>query len=130
MFLPRPVIASLFALVLSSSTYAACGSATEVCEPTVDDARIKIEQILGTAYLTAPKIISLEKLDGRSVQTQNRKIYEMRIFAAMTYAGEKLECRIKLCPQLSNYLVEIDERSKKATMAGWLFFESTDRGWR
>ena len=126
----RLTICSLLALALSSPVHAACGSGIGSCEPSVDDARAKIEQLLGTAYVTPPKIVSLEKLDGRGVETQSRKIYEMRVYAVTTYTGDKLQCRINLCPQLRNYLVEVDEAAKKATIAGWLFFESTDRGWR
>jgi len=129
-FFQRLTVCSLLALVFSSPVYAACGPGDESCEPSIDDARAKIEQLLSATYVTPPRIVSIEKLDGRNVDTQSRKIYEMRIFAVMNYTGEKLLCRINLCPQLSNYLVEVNESAKRATIAGWLFFERVDRGWR
>jgi hypothetical protein len=129
-FFQRLTICSLLALALSFPVHAACGPGIENCEPSIEDARAKVEQLLRTAYVTPPKIDSLEKLDGRHVETHSRKIYEMRIFAVTTYDGDKLQCRINLCPQLSNYLVEVDQAAKKATIAGWLFFEATDGGWR
>ena len=121
------LVISLLALAFSSPVHAACN---ENCEPSIDDARTKIEQLLATAYTMPPKIVSVEKLDGRSLETQSRKIYEMRIFAVTTYIGDKLQCRINLCPQLSNYLVEVDQVAKRATIAGWIFFEQANGSWR
>jgi hypothetical protein len=116
-------------LVLSSPGHAVCGPGNESCEPSVDEARTKIERLLNSAWLTPHSIVSLEKLDGRSFETLGRKIYEMRFFVVLTYSGDKLRCR-NLCPELHNYSVEIDEAAKKATVAGWLFFEQTEREWR
>jgi len=129
--LQRPaIVVSLLAFAFSCPVHAACGPGIENCEPSLGDARKKVEQLLSAAYLTPPKIVSFEKLDGRILQTQSRKLYEMRIFAETTYTGDKLQCRINLCPQLSNYLVEVDQAAKKATIAGWLFFEQADARWR
>lgn len=33
-------------------------------------------------------------------------------------------------PELHNYLVEVDAAAKKATIAGWLFFEQGPDSWR
>ena len=127
----RPaIVLGLLSLALAPSARATCAG-IESCEPSLDDARAKIEQLLGAAYVTPPRIVSLERFEGRSVETtQGRKTYEMRIFAVMSYAGGKLQCRINLCPQLGNHLVQVNEAAKKATIAGWLFFEPTDQGWR
>jgi len=124
------IVISFTALALSSSGHAACGPGNESCEPSGDEARAKIERLLDSAYLTPHSIVSLEKLDGRSVETQDRKLYEMRFFAVMNYSGDKLRCRTEYCPELLNYSVEIDETKKKATIAGWLFFEKAEQGWR
>ena len=124
------IIISFLTLVLSSPGHAVCGSGNENCEPSVDEARAKIERLLNVAWLTPHSIVSLEKLDGRGLETQGRKIYEMRFFAVLNYSGDKLRCRKSRCPELHNYSVEIDEAAKKATIAGWLFFEQTDGEWR
>ncbi|HEY6024594.1 MAG TPA: hypothetical protein VIV34_10515 [Pseudolabrys sp.] len=92
--------------------------------------RAKIEQLLDSAFLTPHAVISVQKLDGRGVEAQGRKKYEMRFVAVLSYSGDKLRCRTDLCPELHNHLLEIDETTKKATIAGWLFFEQSDRGWR
>jgi hypothetical protein len=42
----------------------------------------------------------------------------MRFSAVLNYSGDKLRCRKNLCPELHNYLVEVDEAGKKATIAG------------
>ncbi|MGA9081557.1 MAG: hypothetical protein WCF66_10080 [Pseudolabrys sp.] len=110
--------------------HATCGPGYESCEPSVDEARAKIEGLLNSAFLTPYSIVSLDKFDGRSVKTQDREIYEMRFSAVLNYSGDKLRCRKNLCPELHNYLVEVDEVGKKATVAGWLFFERAERGWR
>jgi hypothetical protein len=124
------IIISLITLVLSSPGRAVCGPGNEGCEPSVDEARAKIERLLNSAWLTPHSIVSLEKLDGRGFETEGRKIYEMRVFAVLNYSGDKLRCRQNLCPELHNYSVEIDEVAKKATIAGWLFFEQAEREWR
>jgi hypothetical protein len=117
-------------LALSSPGHATCGPGDESCEPSVDEARTKIEGLLNSAFLTPYSIVSWDKFDGRSVETQDRKIYEMRFLAVLNYSGDKLRCRKSLCPELHNYLVEVDEAEKKATIAGWLFFERAEQGWR
>jgi len=96
----------------------------------MDEARAKIERLLNSAYLTPYTINSFETLDGRRIETQDRKIYEMRFFVTLNYSGDKLRCRLNLCPELHNYSVEIDQAAKKATIAGWLFFEQAESGWR
>src|SRR5262249_10353072 len=123
-------IISFITLALSSPGHAVCGPGNENCEPSQDDVRVKVEQLFNSAFLTPYSIVSLEKFDGHGVETQGRKIYEMRFFAVLNYSGDKLRCQKKLCPELHNYLVEIDEAAKKATIAGWLFFEQTEQTWR
>ena len=123
------IIISFITLALSSAGHTVCSSG-ESCGPSVDEARAKIERLLDSALLTPHSIVSLDKLDGRSVETQGRKIYEMRVSAVLNYSGDKLRCRMSLCPEFHNYLVEVDEAAKKATIAGWLFFEQAERGWR
>jgi len=117
-------------LVLSSAGHAACGPGTEGCEPAIDEARAKLERLFGSAYLTPHTLVSLEKRDGRSLETRGRRMYEMRFVAALNYSGDRLRCRKHLCPELHNYLVEVDAAAKKATIAGWLFFEQGPDGWR
>jgi hypothetical protein len=129
-FWQSAIIISFLTLVLSSPGHAVCGPGNESCEPSADEARAKIEQLLNLAWLTPHSVVSLEKLDGRGFETGGRKIYEMRFFAVLNYSGDKLRCRKSLCPELHNYSVEIDEAAKKATIAGWLFFEQAERGWR
>ena len=124
------IIISFITLVLSFPGHAVCGPGNESCEPSADEVRAKIEQLLNSAWLTSHSIVSLEKFNGRSLETGGRKIYEMRFFAALNYSGDKLRCRKSRCPELHNYSVEIDEAAKKATIAGWLFFEQTEREWR
>jgi hypothetical protein len=126
----RLAIVSFIALALPSLGHATCGPGYDSCEPSVDEARAKIEGLLSLAFLTPYSIVSLDKFDGRSVKTQDREVYEMRFSAVLNYSGDKLRCRKNLCPELHNYLVEVDEAGKKATVAGWLFFERAERGWR
>ena len=85
----------------------------------------EVEQLLNSASLPPYSLSGLEKLDGRSFETQGQKKYEMRILAVVTYSGDALQCRIKLCRELHNYLVEIDK-----TTTGRLFFEQEGTGWR
>ncbi len=129
-FLRSAIIISVIMLALSSPGHAVCGPGHESCEPSADEMRAKIEQLLNSAFLTPHTTVSWQKLDGRSVETQGRKKYEIRISAVLTYSGDRLRCRMDLCPELHNYLVEIDEAAKKATVSGWLFFEQAERGWR
>jgi hypothetical protein len=124
------IVISFVMLTLSSPLHAVCGPASESCEPSEDEARARIERLLDSAYLTPHSIVSLEKLDGRSIETQDRKIYEMRFFAVMNYSGDRLHCRTRFCPELLNYSVEVNEAKKKATIAGWLIFEKAGQGWR
>jgi len=41
--------------------------------------------------------------------------------AVVTYSGDTLQCRIKLCPELHNYLVEIDKTAKQAKIVAGSF---------
>jgi hypothetical protein len=124
------IIISLVTLALSSPNHAACGPAYESCEPTANEIQAKAEQLLNSAYLTPYSLVSLNKFDGRSFEIEGRKTYEIRILAVLNYSGDKLLCRINSCPELHNYVVRIDETAKKATVAGWLFFEQAGQGWR
>ena len=117
-------------LTLSSPGRGACGPGLVSCEPSAEDARAKIERLLDSAFATPHSIVSLEKLDGRRVETPDRKVYELRFWAVVSYSDDQLLCRMKHCPELHNYLVEIDKTAKKATIAGWLFFEPAEQGWR
>lgn len=121
--------AILVTLSLATPGHGACGSGDGSCEPALENARQKMSQLLDSAFLSPHLLTSFEKLDGRSLETRERKVYEMRVLAVLSYSGDRLRCRIRLCPQLHNYLVEIDDRSKTAKVAGWLFFERTAKGW-
>jgi hypothetical protein len=124
------IIFILVTLALSSPAHAVCGPGHESCEPSAGEARAKVEQLLNSAFLTPYSIVRLDNLDARGVETQGHKIYEMRFLAVLNYSDDKLRCRKSLCPELQNYLVEVDRVEKKATVAGWLFFEQTEQGWR
>jgi len=124
------IIINFMTLVFSSPGHAGCNPGYESCEPSAHEVRAKIEQLFNAAFLTPHSIVSLEKLDSRHAETHGRKIFEMRFLAVINYSGDKLICRIALCPDMHNYLVETDEAAKKATIAGWLFFEQAERGWR
>jgi hypothetical protein len=128
-FLRSAIVISFMTLALSSPGHAVCGPG-DSCEPSADEVRAKIERLLNSAFLTPYSLVSLDKLDGRSVETNGRKMYEMRISAVLNYSDDKLRCRVNLCPELHNYLVEVDQAARKATIAGWLFFEQAERGWR
>ena len=117
------IIIGFMTWTLSSAGHAACGPGYESCEPSVDEARAKIERLLSSAFLTPYAIVSWDKLDGRSVETQGRKIYEMRFSVVLNYSGDRLVCRKKLCPELHNHTLKVDVAAKKATVAGWLFFD-------
>jgi len=123
-------IVSFITFALSSPGHAVCSPGNESCEPSQDDVRAKVEQLFNSAFLTPYSIVSLEKFDGHGIETQGRKIYGMRFFAVLNYSGDKLRCQKSLCPELHNYSVEIDAAAKKVTIAGWLFFEQTERAWR
>lgn len=127
----RTVIAAiLMTLALTPGARAACGPGANPCEPSSDDARQKVQQLLDAAYQTPHTITSFEKLEGRSVETNAGSVYEMRVFVVMNYSNDLLRCRVRLCPELHNYLVEVDKRTRTATVAGWLFFKRTAQGWR
>jgi hypothetical protein len=123
----RAIALAVFAVALASSARAAC---TGNCEPTVDAAKETIEETLKSAFLSPFTLVSFEKVEGHAVDTKGRRIYQMRIRAVLNYAGIRLRCRRKLCPELHHYVVQIDAASKKATILGWLFFEQDDvQGW-
>ncbi|HEY7230971.1 MAG TPA: hypothetical protein VH558_11425, partial [Pseudolabrys sp.] len=84
---------------------------------------------LKSAFLSPFTLVSFEKVEGHAVDTKGRRIYQMRIRAVLNYAGIRLRCRRKLCPELHHYVVQIDAASKKATVLGWLFFEQDSQGW-
>ena len=127
----RPALAIAFMmLAISSPGQAACGPGNGGCEPSSDEMRAKIAQLLDAALLTPHAIVSVEKRDAREIETQGRKKYEMRFSVVLSYSGDRLRCRNNLCPELHNYLLEIDAAGKKATVSGWLFFEQVDGGWR
>jgi hypothetical protein len=117
-------------LAISSPGQAACGPGNGGCVPSADETRVKIARLLDSALLTPHAIVAVEKHDGREIETQGRKKYEMRFSVVLSYSGDRLRCRVNLCPELHNYLLEIDEAAKKATVSGWLFFEQAGDGWR
>ena len=115
------------ALVLVSPTHAACRGN---CEPNVEVARAAMQQIFKQTFLSPYTLVSFERLDGRSGERYGGAFYEMRIRAVLHYDGVRLRCRRPSCPELHHYLLEDDARSKKATVAGWLFLEQDGDGWK
>ena len=126
----RVAVAVVASVMVASLAHAACGPADKACEPAIDDARAKIERLLDSAFLPPYAVVSLEKLDGRSIETPEKKLYEMRFRAVLNYSGDRLVCRQRLCPELHNYLLDVDAAAKKAIVAGWLFLEWKEQGWR
>ena len=124
------LLIALMMLTNSSPGRAACGAGNDSCGPSADETRVKIARLLDSAFQTPHTIVAVEKRDGRDIETQGRKKFEMRFSVVLSYSGDKLRCRVNLCPELHNYLLEIDEAAKKATISGWLFFEQADGGWR
>ena len=124
------IAATLIMLAFSPAARADCGQGANPCEPSLDDARQKVQRLLDAAYVTPHTITSFEKLEGRNVEAIGGSLYEMRVFVVMNYADDVLRCRARLCPELHNYLVEVDKRTKTAKVAGWLFFKQTAEGWR
>ena len=125
-FRQSAIIISFITLALSSPAHAICGAGNKSCEPSADEVQAKIVRLLNSAFLTPYSIVSLEEFDGRG----GGKQYEMRFLAVLKYSGDKLRCRNSLCPELHNYLLKVDAATKKAKIAGWLFFKQADRGWR
>lgn len=115
------------ALALAAPAQAAC---TGGCEPSVEVAQATMQKIFRQTFLSPYTLISFERLDGRSGERYGGVFYEMRIRAVLHYDGARLRCRRPSCPELHHYLLEDDARSKKATVAGWLFLENDGDGWK
>ena len=113
--------------VLVSPARAACSGN---CEPSVEVAQAAMQQIFRQTFLSPYTLVSFERLDGRSGERYGGVFYEMGIRAVLHYDGVKLRCRRPACPELHHYLLEEDARSKKATVAGWLFLEQDGDRWR
>ena len=124
------LIIALAVLMKLSPGHAACDGGNVSCAPSADETRAKIARLLDSAFLTPHTIVAVEKYDGREIETQGRKKYEMRFSVVLNYSDDRLRCRVNLCPELHNYLLKIDEATKKATISGWLFFERAGDGWR
>jgi hypothetical protein len=124
------LLIAFMTLAISSPGRAACGPENDGCAPSAVETRAKVARLLDSAFLTPYAIVAVEKHDGREIETQGHKKYEMRFSVVLNYSGDRLRCRVDLCPELHNYLLAIDEAAKKATVSGWLFFEQTGDGWR
>jgi hypothetical protein len=120
-------VVGFLALALSAPARAGCAGR---CEPSDEDARKAMQQIFKQTFLSPYTLVSFEKLDGRSGERYGGVFYEMRIRAVVHYEGVKLRCRRPSCPELHHYLLEDDARTKKATVAGWLFLEQDGDGWK
>lgn len=119
------VIAGLMMLVLSSAGHAACGPGTEACEPAIEEARAKLERLFSSAYVTPHALVSLEKRDGRSLETRGRRMYEMRFVAVLNYPGDRLRCRKHLCPSCTTiWWKSTPPRRRQRSRAGF----SSSRG--
>jgi hypothetical protein len=129
-FWRQALMIALTTLAISSPGQAACGPGIDSCGPSANEMRAKIAQLLDAALLTPHTIVAVEKRDGREIETQGRRTYEMRFSVVLNYSGDRLRCRVDLCPELHNYLLEIDAAAKKATISGWLFFEQAGDEWR
>jgi hypothetical protein len=55
------IIVSFIVLALASPGRAACGLGYEGCEPSADEVRAKVEQLLDSTWLTPHAIVPLEK---------------------------------------------------------------------
>lgn len=130
LFRPTAAAATFLLAAFLTPGQAACDRADHRCEPSADDARQKMQRLLDSAYLTPHTIASFEKVEGRTVKTKTDTVYEMRVLAVVKYLDDKLSCRVRLCPELHNYLVEVDGRAKTAKVAGWVFFKLTSQGWQ
>jgi hypothetical protein len=134
MHLVRPALhAALRAAAVAAAVLALAspaGADCPGCEPSVESARTIVERTLKAAFLSPFTLVSFEKLDGRGLETQGRKVYEMRIRAVVNYQGISLRCRRKFCPELHHYIMDVDAAAKTATVASWLFFEEDGSGWR
>jgi len=129
-FWPSVLAIAFLMLAISVPGLAACAPGNAGCEPSAGETRAKIARLLDSAFLTPHTIVALEKHSGREIETQGRKKYEMRFSVVLNYSDDRLRCRINLCPELHNYLLEIDAAAKKATVSGWLFFEQAGGEWR
>ena len=120
-------IVVFLALALSAPAFAVCSGR---CEPSEEDARAAMQQIFRQTFLSPYTLVSFERLDGRSGERYGGVFYEMRIRAVVHYEGVKLRCRRASCPELHHYLLEDDARTKRATVAGWLFLEQDGERWK
>jgi hypothetical protein len=76
---PFAIIIGLMILLFSCPAGATCETGSKSCEPSSDEVRAKIERLLESAFLTPPSIVSLQKFDRRSFESQGREMYEIRL---------------------------------------------------